>query len=79
MSHHVTFGFIIILVLQYCNTTIIREGIVFKEIEVDEGESALEENENERTILEENEVIVLEDSEEKNEEISEVPANEAPT
>ncbi|CAG8842581.1 44389_t:CDS:1, partial [Gigaspora margarita] len=56
-----------------------RERIVFKEIEIDEGEGALEENENERTILEENEVIVLEDSEEENEEISEVLANEAPT
>ncbi|CAG8842428.1 36415_t:CDS:1, partial [Gigaspora margarita] len=48
-----------------------REGIVFEEIEVDEGEGALEGNENERTVLEENEVIVLEDSEEENEEISE--------
>ncbi|CAG8810359.1 17299_t:CDS:1, partial [Gigaspora margarita] len=50
---------------------IVREGIVFEEIEVDEGEGALEENKNERTVLEENEVIVLEDSEEENEEISE--------
>ncbi|CAG8529774.1 26142_t:CDS:2, partial [Gigaspora margarita] len=47
------------------------EGIVFKEIEVDEGEGTLEGNENERTVLEENEVIVLEDSEKENEEISE--------
>ncbi|CAG8723168.1 25700_t:CDS:2, partial [Gigaspora rosea] len=55
-----------------------KEGIVFEEIEVDEDECVLEGNENERTVLEENEVIVLEDSEEENEEISEVPANEAP-
>ncbi|CAG8801658.1 13242_t:CDS:1, partial [Gigaspora rosea] len=39
------------------------EGIVFEEIEVDEGKGVLEGNENERTVLEENEVIVLEDSE----------------
>ncbi|KAF0342985.1 riboflavin-specific deaminase [Gigaspora margarita] len=57
---------------------IVREGIVLEEIKVDEGEGALEGNENERTVLEENEVIVLEDSEEENEEISEVPANRAP-
>ncbi|KAF0399029.1 hypothetical protein F8M41_009780 [Gigaspora margarita] len=57
---------------------IVKEGIVFKEIEVDEGEGALERNENERTVLEENEVIVLENSEEENEEISEVLANGAP-
>ncbi|CAG8846587.1 44600_t:CDS:2, partial [Gigaspora margarita] len=54
-----------------------REGIVFEEIEVDEGEGALEGNENERTVLEENEVIVLEDSEEENEEISELKRSEA--
>ncbi|KAF0399030.1 hypothetical protein F8M41_009781 [Gigaspora margarita] len=57
---------------------IVREGIVFEEIEVDEGEGALEGNENERTVLEKNEVIVLEDSEEENEEISKVLANGAP-
>ncbi|CAG8669948.1 12529_t:CDS:1, partial [Gigaspora margarita] len=55
-----------------------REGIVFKEIEVDKGEGALEGIENERTVLEENKVIVLEDSKKENEEISEVPANRAP-
>ncbi|CAG8830658.1 29373_t:CDS:2, partial [Gigaspora margarita] len=63
MSHHVMF---------------VREGIVFEEIEVDESEDALKGNENERTVLEENEVIVLEDSEKENEKISEVPANRAP-
>ncbi|CAG8792368.1 16272_t:CDS:1, partial [Gigaspora rosea] len=47
-----------------------REGIVFEEIKVDEGEGVLEGNDNERTVTEENEVIVLEDSEEENEEIS---------
>ncbi|CAG8806063.1 31230_t:CDS:1, partial [Gigaspora margarita] len=57
---------------------IVREGIVFEKIEVDKGEGALEKNENERTVLEKNEVIVLEDSEEENGKISEVPANEAP-
>ncbi|CAG8814301.1 12565_t:CDS:1, partial [Gigaspora margarita] len=56
---------------------IVREGIVFEEIEVDEDEGALEGNKNERTVLEENEIIVLEDSEEENKEISEVPANGA--
>ncbi|CAG8806062.1 31229_t:CDS:1, partial [Gigaspora margarita] len=55
-----------------------REGIVFEEIEVDEDEGALERNENKRTVLEKNEVIVLKNSEEKNEEISEVLANRAP-
>ncbi|CAG8801975.1 42875_t:CDS:2 [Gigaspora margarita] len=49
------------------------------EIEVDEGESALEGNENKRTVLEKNEVIVLENSEEENKKISEVLANGAPT
>ncbi|CAG8849165.1 1167_t:CDS:1, partial [Gigaspora margarita] len=58
---------------------IVRKGIVFEKIEVDEDEGALEGNENERTVLEENEVIVLEDSKEENKKISEVPANGAPT
>ncbi|CAG8669934.1 12528_t:CDS:2 [Gigaspora margarita] len=65
--------------VMFADNFIVRKGIVFEEIEVDEGKGALEGNENERTVLEENEVIVLEDSEEKNEEISEIPANGAPT
>ncbi|CAG8606883.1 5153_t:CDS:2 [Dentiscutata erythropus] len=41
-----------------------REENVFKEIEIDEGEEILVGNE--RTVFEENEVVVLEDSEEEN-------------
>ncbi|CAG8828107.1 16769_t:CDS:1, partial [Dentiscutata erythropus] len=41
------------------------EGNVFEEIEIDEGEEILLGNE--RTVFEENEVVVLEDSEEENE------------
>ncbi|CAG8714873.1 17599_t:CDS:1, partial [Cetraspora pellucida] len=40
------------------------ERIVFEEIEIDEGEEVLVINE--RTVFEENEVVVLEDSEEDN-------------
>ncbi|CAG8517036.1 16448_t:CDS:2 [Dentiscutata erythropus] len=42
-----------------------REGNVFEEIEIDEGKEILVGNE--RTVFEENEVVVLENSEEENE------------
>ncbi|CAG8732922.1 11574_t:CDS:2, partial [Gigaspora margarita] len=51
-------------------TSIIRN-IIFEEIEVDKGERVLERNKNERTVLEENEVIVLENSKKENEKILE--------
>ncbi|CAG8821238.1 13959_t:CDS:1, partial [Dentiscutata erythropus] len=42
-----------------------KEGNIFEEIEIDKGEKILVGNE--RTVFEENKVVVLEDSEEENE------------
>ncbi|CAG8506302.1 18907_t:CDS:1, partial [Racocetra fulgida] len=54
-----------------------REGNVFEEIEVDEDEVLVG---NEKTVLEENDVIVLDDSEEENKEVQAISvADEAPT
>ncbi|KAF0373949.1 hypothetical protein F8M41_012934 [Gigaspora margarita] len=57
---------------------VVRENIMFEEIEVDKGEGVLKRNKNERTILEENEVIVLEDSKKENEKILEILTISAP-
>ncbi|CAG8776630.1 9206_t:CDS:2, partial [Dentiscutata erythropus] len=56
---------------------VVREGNVFEEIGVDESVGVLEGNE--RNVLEKNEVIVLEDSEEENEETLISAADEVPT
>ncbi|CAG8686296.1 2738_t:CDS:2, partial [Ambispora leptoticha] len=53
------------------------EDNVFEEIEVDKGEVLVG---NEKTVLEENDVIVLDDSEEENEEVQAISvADEVPT